>query len=226
MRWRARGRVSPRSPAVDTPERSGGAPERAFRVRLGRPLLGGEMGNSSWGSRRLSEPHLSARDAARLMRAGWKRTPEGWRLELATDVQRTAALQRIRTPASQPSRNARIIAAAVVCLYCDATLTPSNPGSIDHMVPRALGGVNAWWNLAVSCHPCNTRKRDLPFPRWIEVLRSPHRERAQRFYQAQLIALSDVGPRPPDPPLLRPRRVAKLLRSGLRTGGPGPDGVD
>jgi len=45
------------------------------------------------------------------------------------------------------------------CQYCGV-----NPGSeeltIDHVVPRAQGGVSSWTNCVLACLPCNKRKAD------------------------------------------------------------------
>lgn len=41
------------------------------------------------------------------------------------------------------------------CQYCGAAAD-----SIDHVVPRARGGLHTWDNVVAACRPCNTRKRD------------------------------------------------------------------
>jgi len=41
------------------------------------------------------------------------------------------------------------------CQYCGATAD-----SIDHVVPRARGGMHTWDNVVAACRPCNIRKRD------------------------------------------------------------------
>jgi 5-methylcytosine-specific restriction endonuclease McrA len=41
------------------------------------------------------------------------------------------------------------------CQYCG-----ERADSIDHVVPRSRGGPHEWENLAASCRPCNTAKRD------------------------------------------------------------------
>ena len=45
------------------------------------------------------------------------------------------------------------------CQYCGA-----QPGSaeltLDHVVPRALGGVSSWENCVLACMACNKRKAD------------------------------------------------------------------
>ena len=43
------------------------------------------------------------------------------------------------------------------CQYCDRNLTMSQM-SMDHVVPRRLGGETRWDNVVCSCVACNTRK--------------------------------------------------------------------
>ena len=43
------------------------------------------------------------------------------------------------------------------CQYCGRHF-PTSELSIDHVVPRSLGGQSAWQNLVCSCVACNTRK--------------------------------------------------------------------
>lgn len=44
------------------------------------------------------------------------------------------------------------------CHYCDAPAT-----SVDHVIPRSLGGPNTAWNRVPACHPCNTAKDSMPY---------------------------------------------------------------
>ena len=48
------------------------------------------------------------------------------------------------------------------CHYCRKMLAVSST-TIDHIVPRALYGVNAKWNYVLSCEPCN-RAKGAKFP--------------------------------------------------------------
>lgn len=41
------------------------------------------------------------------------------------------------------------------CQYCGRR---TNPLTIDHVVPRHLGGAHSWQNLVAACGPCNRRK--------------------------------------------------------------------
>lgn len=45
------------------------------------------------------------------------------------------------------------------CVYCFKALTP-NTFTIDHVVPRAKGGLTDWYNCRTSCSPCNNKKGD------------------------------------------------------------------
>ena len=40
------------------------------------------------------------------------------------------------------------------CQYCTSTKNLT----IDHVIPRAKGGLNTWENVVIACEPCNNRK--------------------------------------------------------------------
>lgn len=40
------------------------------------------------------------------------------------------------------------------CFYCGDEFA----ATVDHLVPRALGGTDDQWNLVSACHRCNSRK--------------------------------------------------------------------
>ncbi|CAI8045150.1 hypothetical protein GBAR_LOCUS24990 [Geodia barretti] len=44
-----------------------------------------------------------------------------------------------------------------VCQYCGKRLA-ARQLTIDHVIPRSLGGTESWSNLVTACMPCNTRK--------------------------------------------------------------------
>jgi len=43
------------------------------------------------------------------------------------------------------------------CQYCGRRLPPSQL-TIDHVIPRSLGGTDDWTNLLTACNDCNARK--------------------------------------------------------------------
>ncbi len=43
------------------------------------------------------------------------------------------------------------------CQYCGARPGKSNL-TVDHVVPRSMGGCKSWENLVAACAPCNRRK--------------------------------------------------------------------
>jgi 5-methylcytosine-specific restriction endonuclease McrA len=47
------------------------------------------------------------------------------------------------------------------CAYCNRYLT-STTATLDHEVPRALGGSEMRHNLVLACQPCNQAKADMP----------------------------------------------------------------
>ena len=47
------------------------------------------------------------------------------------------------------------------CQYCGTHCT-TEEFTLDHIVPRALGGITEWKNVVVCCVDCNRRKQDKP----------------------------------------------------------------
>lgn len=45
------------------------------------------------------------------------------------------------------------------CQYCGLRI-PSSEFTLEHVIPKALGGRTSWDNIVVSCIPCNQRKAD------------------------------------------------------------------
>lgn len=43
------------------------------------------------------------------------------------------------------------------CQYCNKIVT-QNSATIDHVIPRAIGGKTTWQNCVTSCTKCNTKK--------------------------------------------------------------------
>jgi 5-methylcytosine-specific restriction endonuclease McrA len=50
------------------------------------------------------------------------------------------------------------------CFYCAATFEPIGPlaRTVDHRVPRAVGGTDGLANLVFACQACNQRKANQP----------------------------------------------------------------
>jgi 5-methylcytosine-specific restriction endonuclease McrA len=72
-----------------------------------------------------------------------------------------------------------------VCQYCGA-----QPGAdsitIDHILPRSLGGALSWTNCAAACLACNARKGDrTPEQAGLRLRRRPVRPDWKPFYAAQ-----------------------------------------
>lgn len=57
------------------------------------------------------------------------------------------------------SRKALVKRDKSTCLYCCRKLTASQV-TIDHVLPRAQGGVTSFTNCVVSCQTCNNKKAD------------------------------------------------------------------
>jgi CRISPR-associated endonuclease Csn1 len=71
------------------------------------------------------------------------------------------------------------------CLYCGRPISWED-SELDHIVPRADGGVNRLENLAVVCLPCNRAKNRQPFGQWakqqdIDLAAVLERVRALRY---------------------------------------------
>jgi len=70
------------------------------------------------------------------------------------------------------------------CQYCG--VQPSRKEfTIDHVVPRALGGQTTWENCVLACMECNHRKADLPLPRTgMKLRRTPDQPAWRPLYSA------------------------------------------
>jgi len=72
------------------------------------------------------------------------------------------------------------------CQYCERQF-PTSELSVDHVVPRSLGGTDKWSNLVCACIKCNARKGDrTPEQAGMALLRKPVAPRHGTL----------VGPRP------------------------------
>lgn len=64
------------------------------------------------------------------------------------------------------------------CVYCGA----SRDLTLDHLVPRRLGGKTTWDNLVTCCRACNSRKGDKTLAQWgIPPRRMPRKPRYVPF---------------------------------------------
>jgi 5-methylcytosine-specific restriction endonuclease McrA len=53
------------------------------------------------------------------------------------------------------------------CVYCGATAESSGSAlHLDHLIPRAAGGLDVAENLVLACRSCNCARHDLPLPAW------------------------------------------------------------
>lgn len=43
------------------------------------------------------------------------------------------------------------------CSYCGKQITQKE-STIDHVIPKAQGGLNCWENICLACKPCNCKK--------------------------------------------------------------------
>ena len=44
------------------------------------------------------------------------------------------------------------------CFYCGHKIRSKVVATIDHVIPKTLGGPNSIWNLVLACRWCNTNK--------------------------------------------------------------------
>jgi 5-methylcytosine-specific restriction endonuclease McrA len=75
--------------------------------------------------------------------------------ELARQV--VAGLRQRRAAAARAKRNRRD---GTRCFYCGRAFDGDR--TIDHRVPRSLGGTEGLANLVFACRSCNRRKADMP----------------------------------------------------------------
>jgi 5-methylcytosine-specific restriction endonuclease McrA len=48
------------------------------------------------------------------------------------------------------------------CLWCTRSVEPGVDATLDHFLPRAMGGGNTADNLLTACKPCNDSRQDMP----------------------------------------------------------------
>jgi 5-methylcytosine-specific restriction endonuclease McrA len=57
------------------------------------------------------------------------------------------------------------------CIYCGETAEEGHGLSLDHVIPREMGGTHEAENLVTACVSCNSMKRDVDNRRFFEMLR-------------------------------------------------------
>ncbi len=88
----------------------------------------------------------------------------------------------IRRPRLQRKLNRRELFARdnYTCQYCSQQ---TKDLTIDHVVPRFLGGEHIWENLVSACKPCNQRKAGRPpGATGMRLLRKPSPPPPARYY--------------------------------------------
>jgi hypothetical protein len=71
------------------------------------------------------------------------------------------------------SRNAVIRRDKSTCQYCNKRLSSSQI-TIDHIIPRAKGGITSFSNCVVCCKPCNSKKGNMTLEEAsMELLKKP-----------------------------------------------------
>jgi len=65
------------------------------------------------------------------------------------------------------------------CVYCG---TASGRLTLDHVIPRSLGGESVWENVVTSCAPCNLRKGNRLLDEISMALRKPPRPPAPALF--------------------------------------------
>lgn len=70
------------------------------------------------------------------------------------------------------------------CVYCGATAASSGAHlHLDHLTPRAAGGLDVATNLVLACRSCNSRRQDLTLSAWAAA--SPELSFTARSIRAQ-----------------------------------------
>lgn len=81
------------------------------------------------------------------------------------------------------------------CVYCGKGLQlvlRDRTRTLDHLLPRSLGGTNAPENLACCCLSCNVRKAGRSFAAYVATLSAEARASAERRLAAAQQALRDL----------------------------------
>ena len=66
------------------------------------------------------------------------------------------------TPRIKRNRKARLLEEfGPQCCYCKNWFPPDDL-TIEHLIPKAEGGPNSYWNLRLACFPCNHGRHHPP----------------------------------------------------------------
>lgn len=81
-----------------------------------------------------------------------------------------------------------IIRDGATCCYCGTT---HGPMTVDHIIPKNVGGADSWENLVCACGKCNNKKGDrTPTRAGMKLLRKPIRPNHITYIQ-RFIGVSD-----------------------------------
>lgn len=77
------------------------------------------------------------------------------------------------------------------CIYCgrlldDDHIESSHERTLDHLVPRSLGGSHGAHNLVTCCGYCNSARKELSLRDWLRVLKGMHQD--ERFISRRVKA--------------------------------------
>ncbi len=75
------------------------------------------------------------------------------------------------------------------CCYCGAT---RGPMTVDHIIPKNLGGADSWENLVCACDRCNNKKGNRTLPQSnMKLLRKPTRPNHITYIQ-RFVGVTDT----------------------------------
>lgn len=81
---------------------------------------------------------------------------------MATRKEHNARPGRSSSQLCRPTTRARIYARDEhKCVWCGKYIGAPE-STLDHVIPRAAGGGNRYWNLITACRACNSRRKDTP----------------------------------------------------------------
>ena len=93
------------------------------------------------------------------------------------------------------------------CAYCASPAAPSNPLTLEHILPRSAGGPDATWNLIAACRACNGARGSTPMAVWMAFLQRDRPWMADLAHVVIRRALESRGRCPRDPVTRQPLPV-------------------